>query len=180
MKLSLRRVHGNQWFKTLTGGPHSFVVHEDDWSKVPHELFAVFGLAFSLNYASDLEDMRSMVTDAMERLQPGGQVIAIARAFDNGAELAERMVQSGVTGEDLALTNLSNREISRLQANSAILLTSSSVYRLSEDLPPEANALQFKEWVTVIRKSPKPPDIRFQPEKLVSRVVDIGLTWQKP
>lgn len=189
IRAPFRRMDSGAWIAQTTNVLTS--VHNiapDTWKQVPMALFGAVILRYALNHAKDLEDMRSMVSDAMERTSPGGLVVAVARACDNGQELAERMVQSGIDPEQLGVANLSNGEIARLQPNAAVILTSSSVFKLTdstfgteEELAEKRRieSARFLEWAGRVRQAPTAPELRFHPERLATRITDVGLVWRK-
>jgi hypothetical protein len=167
-----RRGPATNWTRQFTENRHTLTIRDGDWSSVPMDLFTCVVLEYALNYAKDVEDMRSMVSDAKERLRPGGIVVAIARAFDNGQELAERMARSGV--QKLGLSNLSNREVGMLRPLIAVVFTDISVFRPNDS---ESEAARFDAWAVQVRKSPHRPEIRFEPEHISTRITDMGMTW---
>ena len=176
LRVKARRLDADSWLHMNLAGAQALVITSDTWKQVPMELFGCVVLRYALNYAKDLEDMRSMVSDAMERTKPGGSVVAVARACDSGVELAEEMVRTGVLPEALGITNLSNGEIGRLKPLDAVLLTGSSVFKSTDS---ETDETRFRDWVLQVRQSPIAPDIRFLPKKLATRIVDVGLLWRK-
>jgi hypothetical protein len=107
LRTPMRRLDAQNWVQQqIAGRPSYLVITPGSWITVPMKLFPIVVLEYTLNHASDLEDMRSMVSDALSRTEEGGSVVAISRACDNGQELAERMLRSGVTSEDMGSVTL--------------------------------------------------------------------------
>jgi len=150
---------------------------ETDGLLVSDVLVDVVALSYGLNYVSGLEALRRVRDAALALVKPGGMLVAVARACDNGEELAVRMVSSGVSPDVLGVSNLSSQEIIGLAPQSGVFLTSSITF-----VPPADDGVaRFTQFASDVRRSAKKPDIRFVArDRFTTRIVDVGLTWHKP
>jgi hypothetical protein len=159
-----QRKDGPAWAKQHAARAASSVVLEYDLNLVPE----------TRGLPDRLRQLREVVKDALAKVDPGGVVVAIARACDSGQELAELMVKQGVPPHDLGISNVVNSEIACLRPQSAVFLASIRTYRGNlESADPIAFARN-------VRKSPVEPDARLSlPESFSTRILDVGLIWQK-
>jgi len=181
LRLAKQATSGTGWMSRVFAGREGVIIVDE-----PHEHLLVsdggsawdaVGLMYCFNFLPDLEARRKLRDRALKLVRPGGVVAAVSRACDCGQELAMRMVASGVPPAALGLSNLSNREIVGLQPQAGVFLTSVVTFA-----PTGSNdAMRFREFASDVRKSTVPPDLRFVPEhRFITRIVDIGLTWQRP
>jgi len=183
LRLKQRRMTGNEFIDQLDHVFHTIVIDGDPAgclhkSAVPVDRVV---LRYSLNYTPDVQSMRQLRDKALALVEPGGEVVALARACENGEELAQRITASGAP---LALSNLSNREIVGLTPQAGVFLVSTATFvpvKKREENWQSANSDRFLDFATNVFHPRKALDIRFVPEtRFTTRIIDVGLTWQKP
>jgi hypothetical protein len=134
-------------------------------------------LHYDLNYAvvDGLEGLRKVRDEALQRLVPGGVVVAVARACDSGQELAEKLVESGIPPAELGVSNLTNKEIACLRPSSCVFLPGVRV------LPADCNSRTVDDFVRDVRKSSVNLELRGPitgTRRFVTKTLDVGLTWE--
>lgn len=182
-----RHVEPSDWWKTtleLSGKdtPGRVYVCESrivgPWvpPEITNKIYAV-SLPWCLNWYDTLEEKLRVVREALEFVDDGGMVIAVARACDSGQELAERMVAGGVPLNELGVSNLSSRDIVALRPSQACFLAGQSLFSVSKEL--DKNLPRFLSFARNVRRSRVEPDIRFKPQQLCTRLLSVGLIWRK-
>lgn len=176
-QLSLRRRRGSAetWLHSHGDGRTTIVLPTADVTQgVPgtgDPYWRVALLPWCLNYAPEgLEGLRATVAAARRLVGPDGEIVAVARAFDSGRELAERMVSAGATPTGLGAANLTSKEIACLRPDDAVALENVTRFRSRVE-----SAQEFADRVFL---SPRLAQVDFHlPDGFVVKTLDIGLTW---
>jgi hypothetical protein len=170
------RINADQYIASLPIKERTIYIEQDPSEDLwlPNILVDRVVLKYCLNYASGLEALRKVRDSALAMIKPGGEVVSISRACENGEELARRIDASGA---DPAMSNLSNREIIGLTPQAGVFLAGTTTF-----IPTDVDdAARFKDFATQVLLPRKALDLRFVPtNRFTTRVVDVGLTWQKP
>ena len=165
-------------FDLVTEGPHDW--HEDIGCGQKNCFKRGILVKWALTGLEKPDERKLLIREGLECLKPGGVLVTIDRACDNGKELAEHCVRAGTPAPALCIGNLSNRDIAVLRPDNAVFLTG-FLHKKKDRVKSEEFTLQETEdlFYEVFQTFPDQALRKPIPTPFTVNLLTVGMIWTK-